>query len=131
MNTNLVKDMAKKTLNGEISFGQVVSHLTEAGFESYRTDFVRKETIYYMPNGENIGVPLEFEDHELAESFSSDGIQSAIKASQKGEIKYRQFIERALDSGITSYMVFFNGKKVIYFGRNGETHTELFPQVKA
>ena len=71
--------------------------------------------------------------HQLrskAEPFSAEGIQSAVKASQRGEIKFRQSIVRALDAGITNYVVFFKGKKVIYFSRNGETHTELFPQPK-
>lgn len=130
MNTELMRDMTKKTLDGEIPFGQIVGQLMQAGVESYRTDFVRKETIYYMPNGENVAVPLDFENHVLAEPFSAEGIQSAIKASQRGEIKFREFIVRALDAGISSYIVFFKGKKVIYFGRNGETHTELFPQPK-
>lgn len=130
MNTNLLKEVSTKSFNGEINFGQVIAQMIEAKVESYRVDFVRKETTYYMPDGENLVLPLPFEDHKLAELFCSDGIQSAIKASQRGELKYRQFIPKALDSGITSYVVYINGKKVIYFGRNGETHTELFPQAK-
>jgi uncharacterized protein YbcV (DUF1398 family) len=130
MNTNLLKEMNTKTLNGELNFGQVVATMIEEKVESYRVDFIRKETTYYMPNGEFFVSPLPFEDHKLAEKFCADGIQSAIKASQRGELKYRQFIPKALESGITSYVVFFQGKKVIYFGRNGETHTELFPQAK-
>jgi uncharacterized protein YbcV (DUF1398 family) len=130
MNTNQLTEISTQAFNGEINFGQVVAQMIEAKVESYRVDFVRKETTYYMPNGESFVSSLPYEDHKLAEAFCLEGIQAAIQASQRGELKYRQFIPKALDSGITSYVVYIKGKKVVYFGRNGESHTELFPQAK-
>lgn len=130
MNTNLLNEMAEASMNGTIPFGEIVGKLMEVGVESYRVDFVRKEKIYYMPNGESHLVSIDFKDHNLAEEFSTTGIQAAIKASQRGEIKFVEFIPRALNAGVHDYTVYIAGKKVIYFGRKGESHTELFPQVK-
>ena len=130
MNTKLMDEMTESALSGKVNFGEIVGKLMSEGVESYRTDFVRKETTYYMPNGETHITPLNFKDHILAESFNPEGIKAAIKASQKQELKYIDFIPRALDSGISSYIVFIHGMKVIYFGRKGETHTELFPRVE-
>lgn len=130
MNINLLNEMADASMNGTIPFGAIVGKLMEAGVESYRVDFVRKEKIYYMPNGESHLVSINFKDHVLAQEFNTEGIQAAIKASQRGEIKFVEFIPRALDAGVHNYTVYIAGKKVIYFGRKGESHTELFPQSK-
>lgn len=127
MNTNLLNEMADASMNGTIPFGVIVGKLMEAGVESYRVDFVRKEKIYYMPNGESHLVSINFKDHALSQEFNTEGVQSAIKASQRGEIKFIEFIPRALDAGVHDYTVYIAGKKVIYFGRKGEFHTELFP----
>jgi len=130
MNTNLLNEMAEASMKGTIHFGQIVGKLMEAGVESYRVDFVRKEKTYYMPNGESHVVSIDFKKHDLAQKFDGAGIQAAIKASQRGEIKFIEFIPRALDAGVRDYTVYIQGKKVIYFGRKGESHTELFPQAK-
>jgi uncharacterized protein YbcV (DUF1398 family) len=130
MNTKLMQQMTDSALAGTVHFGQIVAEMTAAGVESYRTDFVRKETTYYMPNGETHVTPLYFNDHPLAFEFNSEGIQAAIRASQKGELKYIDFIPRALDAGVSGYTVFFLGKKVVYVGRKGDSHTEFFPGSK-
>jgi uncharacterized protein YbcV (DUF1398 family) len=130
MNIKLMNEMAQAALTGTLNFGEIVMKLMAEGVESYRVDFVRKEKIFYMPSGETHIVKLPFKNHIIAVDFNAEGIQSAIKASQRGELKFIDFIPRALDAGVTSYMVFMSGKKVIYFGRKGDSHTELFPLAK-
>jgi hypothetical protein len=34
------------------------------------------------------------------------------------------------EAGCVYYIAYLSGKKVIYFGRKGEMHVELFPQPK-
>lgn len=130
MKKQIFEEMTEASLTGTLAFGEIVGKLIAEGVESYRTDFVRKENTYYMPNGETHVTRLKFQDHPLSFEFQPEGIQSAIKASQRQELKFIDFIPRALDAGVASYIVFIHGKKVIYFGRKGETHTELFPQSK-
>jgi len=40
-------------------------------------------------------------------------------------------VERSAAAGVIAYWVFLTGKKVVYFGRKGEVHTEEFPKVKS
>jgi uncharacterized protein YbcV (DUF1398 family) len=130
MNKKLVEEMTEASLSAKMSFAEIVGKLIAEGVESYRVDFIRKENTYYMPNGESHITYLHFKDYPIAESFNLEGIQSAIKASQRLELKFVDFIPRAMDAGVMGYIVFFKGKKVIYYGRKGDTHTELFPQTK-
>lgn len=129
MNIKLMNEMTESALYAKLNFGEIVGQLSSAGVESYRVDFVRKEIVYYMPNGENCVTPLNFKNHPLHQDFDQNGIQNAIKASQRNEQTFVDFITRALDAGVSSYTVYIHGKKVIYFGRKGEMHIELFPQV--
>ncbi len=41
-----------------------------------------------------------------------------------------QFTRQRLASGCVGYFVQISGKRVQYFGRNGEIHTEWFPGAK-
>ena len=67
----------------------------------------------------------------IANEFSSTGIVSAIRAAQNDTIRYPEFIKRAAAAGVIGYWAFLTGKKVIYFGRQGEFHVEDFPRPKA
>jgi uncharacterized protein YbcV (DUF1398 family) len=40
---------------------------------------------------------------------------------------YQGFCAKAAKAGGAGYMVSFSGKRVLYYGRTGETHTEYFP----
>lgn len=130
MNAKLMEEITHSTLKGEIPFAAAVGKLIAEGVESYHVDFIRNETTYYMPNGENHVVPLSLPHRLPADQFNQEGIQTAIKESQKGELKFADFIPRALLAGVPCYTVYIAGKKVIYFGRYGDLHIELFPQAK-
>jgi uncharacterized protein YbcV (DUF1398 family) len=43
---------------------------------------------------------------------------------------YPQFVEQATAAGCVGYFIQITGKCVQYFGRNGEIHTEWFPDAK-
>jgi hypothetical protein len=49
---------------------------------------------------------------------------AAIRAAQADEIRYPEFLKRAVAAGTAAYWAFLTGKRVIYFGRNGEFHVE-------
>jgi uncharacterized protein YbcV (DUF1398 family) len=52
---------------------------------------------------------------------------AAITAIQRRVIAYPEFLRLIMAAGTASYSVFLNGRKVIYFSRNGEFHVEPFP----
>ena len=55
---------------------------------------------------------------------------AAVKAIQRSEIGYAEFLRRIMAAGCSHYEVFIAGRKAMYFGRDGEFYTEPFPQTK-
>ncbi len=127
MNISVLQTTLQKTLTGQITFPQVVAALVAEGVESYHVDLVREEFSYYQGNGYSLVEKAELTTKKPAHEFSVDQVRAAIRASQVGEIKFKEFIDRLLDAGCVFYITYLAGKKVIYFGRNGDFHVENFP----
>jgi len=126
METQVMEEATSRSLQGTITFGEVVGKLLSIGVESYDADLVRMEKTYYMPNGKTHIEKLGFKGPAIAQDFSQPEIAAAIKAIQKNEINYVGFLNRILKAGTTRYIVFLAGKKAIYYGRKGEFHIENF-----
>ena len=77
---------------------------------------------------EKMTLPLQ----PIAEEFSSAGLVAAIRGAQTDTIRYRG-VCHTIDCGreVIAYWAFLTEKKVIYFGRRGETHVENFPVGKS
>ena len=52
---------------------------------------------------------------------------ATVKAIQREEIGYAEFLRRIMAAGCSHYEVFISGRKAMYFGRDGEFYTEDFP----
>jgi uncharacterized protein YbcV (DUF1398 family) len=59
--------------------------------------------------------------------FSETDLVSAIRASQRGEIIYPEFLRRACAAGVVNYTVHLHGRKAIYLSRLGDIYIEPFP----
>lgn len=111
------------------AFPQIVGRLINAGFESYTVDFRRATVIYHLPSGES----LELSGHPIrgpiAEKFDAPALQAAIREAQQqvAGYSYKGFCEKAAAAGCVSYFVSFLGRRALYSGHSGETHTEHFP----
>lgn len=127
MNTKLCKDMAQASIAGSLKFPEIVGKLIAEGMESYHVDFVRSENRYYMPNGESHVEPVDLEHAKAAQKFSATQVEAAVRKSQAGKINYPQFVKEVLDAGCVYYITYLTGKRVTYFGREGDSHTEFFP----
>lgn len=123
-----MEDATERSLKGTITFGEVVKNLLAIGVESYDADLVRMEKTYYMPNGETHLEGLDYKGPHIAQDFSEPGVVAALKAIQKQEINYVEFLNRILKAGTTRYIVFLAGRKAIYYGRRGDFHIENFPK---
>lgn len=133
MNTeqkNLVKECAALSANGKVHFGEVVSRLMKAGIERYHADYSRRENTYYTPDGDSCIVPMEHEPMPIAQDFTASAVEAAVHQAQRGEIMYPQFSQKVLAAGCVGYFVQITGKRVQYFGRNGDVHLEWFPGAK-
>ena len=127
MNTVVIKELFDKSLAGAIAFPQVVAGLVAEGLESYHVDLVRGESRYYTPAGESHVQDLPAKYATAATNFSAASVEAAVRKSQAGKIKDREFIDQILQAGCVYYVTYLKGKRVTYFGRNGDFHTEHFP----
>jgi uncharacterized protein YbcV (DUF1398 family) len=132
MTTNW-KDLARATLEGSesgaMTFPQSLRILVEAGFDGYAVDFRRSSRTYYMRNGEAIELDMEPTPTTVAESFDASVIKEALREAQAlvPGYTYKGFCAKVTGAGCAGYAVSLLGRRVLYYGRTGETHTEYFP----
>jgi uncharacterized protein YbcV (DUF1398 family) len=125
--TDIAANASRLSDEGAAAFLDIVKPLMESGAERYDADLVRSEKTYYWPDGFSARVPNAEIKAEISPVFSAQGVADAVRASQAGEIKYKEFCARAMKAGCVGYHVTFAGKRVIYYGRTGDAHTEWFP----
>jgi len=124
---NVADECAELSAAGKISFGAVVGKLIAAGFERYHADYSRGETTYYLPDASSHVVKWKHTVPTIAAAFLASAVEAAVRQSQRGEIKYEQFIQQTTAAGCVGYFVQITGQRVQYFGRDGDVHTEWFP----
>ncbi|HTV57755.1 MAG TPA: DUF1398 family protein [Verrucomicrobiae bacterium] len=131
MNTEVMRKTLEASEAGKQTFPEVIRALLGAGVESYHADFVRGIDTFYLPGGETHEEKMKLPAMKIAEDFSREALVTTIRAVQADEIRYPDFLPRAMAAGTTGYWVYLTGEKVIYFGRKGETHVEEFRRAKS
>jgi len=126
----VIYDLVRGSLTAELSFAEIVGRLSEIGVERYHADYSRQETTYYLANGESLVVTIPWGSDTIATEFSATAIEEAVRKSQRGEHSYDDFVRKTMAAGCVGYFVQIAGRRVLYFGRGGEIHTEWFPGAK-
>ena len=128
MKSEVVAEAARATLDGSIPFPEVVRRLIETGVEYYHVDYVALQITYYSASGEVIKTPINYEClPAVAADFDLAALKAAILDSQQNGQHYKDFSKRAMSAGVQGYFAFLRGKRVTYWGRGGDIHTEWFP----
>lgn len=128
MNTDIIIETARKTLAGTIAFPEVVSQLLSANVEYYHVDYVGMKKTFYSVGGGAVVAPINYEGlPSVASEFSLEALRANILDSQQNGQHYRDFTRRAMEAGVQGYFAFLRGKRVTYFGRQGDQHIEWFP----
>jgi uncharacterized protein YbcV (DUF1398 family) len=128
MNTDIVTEAARATLDGSIPFPEVVRRLIETGVEYYHVDYVALQKRFYSATGDVVTTPIPYEGlPPVASDFDAAGLRAAILDSQRHGQHYRDFTRRAMEAGVQGYIAFLRGLRVTYWGRGGDQHTEWFP----
>ena len=128
MNTKSIAETRQKILAGTIAFPEVVNQLLAAGVEYYLVDYVGLRTTYYSPDGDMVVSPITCDGlPPVAAAFDLTALRANILDSQRNNQKYQDFARRAMAAGVQGYFAFLNGKRVTYFGRQGDQHTEWLP----
>jgi uncharacterized protein YbcV (DUF1398 family) len=123
----VIQECVRGSLAGALTFPEVVGRLAAIGVERYHADYSRREITYYFPNGESLVVASPHPAHPTGNGFAASAVEAAVRQSQRGEHTYLEFIEKTMAAGCVGYFVQISGRRVIYFGRRGESHVEEFP----
>ena len=131
MKSEVVAQAARATLDGSMAFAEIVGRLIETGVEYYHVDYVALQKTFYSATGEMIKTPITYENlPSIAADFDVDALKAAILDSQQNGQLYKDFTKRVMNAGVQGYMAFLRGKRVTYWGRSGDSHTEWFPGAK-
>ncbi len=116
--------------DGSRGFPVIVGMLIEAGFEGYMVDYRRNSQTYYLPDGDSVMLDMPQATHPVAAAFDAATVAALVRWAQSGDANYSYsaFSGKAACAGCAGYLVSFPGRRVVYFGRTGETHVEHMPQ---
>jgi len=128
MNTETIAECMKASF-ANTPFPAVVQRLAGAGVHSYRADLMKLRSTYYDDAAQAVDEAMPLADAPaIAAIFDPDALAAVVKAIQRKEIGYAEFLRRIMASGCASYEVFFGGRKAVYVGRDGDVYIEPFPQ---
>ena len=127
MKRTVIQEAIRSSFEGTSKFPEIVAKLIAEGVDSYHVDLVRSENRYYTASGDSLVESVDFEHPKAARAFSAEKVQAAIKRSQAREIGYGEFLRQILEAGTVYYIAYLSGKRVVYFGAEGDFHVEWFP----
>ena len=130
MNTETIKACLQLSF-ADTPFPVVVQKLIGAGVRAYTADLIALRKTYYGAEEESVDEALPLAPCPIADRFDSEGVAAAVRGIQRREIGYAEFLRRIMRAGCASYRVFMDGRKAMYFGRDGEFLTEPFPKPAA
>lgn len=105
--------------------------LRQAGVQTNRWSLPSCQSVFVMNKGAVVqqGTPLVTGIHEIPK-FSRDSLITALRTDQNGLSTFPEFLQAAWKAGVIGYDVDFIGRKVVYFGSNGESYLEEYSAVE-
>lgn len=127
---NIARDCLAGAEGNRVTFPEIVGALIGAGFDGYLVDYRRNAATYYLPDGTAFDVPTHIGTAPISAAFDAASVRAAIAEAQSGApgYNYLGFGEKIRAAGCAGYLVTFPGRRILYFGRDGTTHVEHFPQ---
>jgi uncharacterized protein YbcV (DUF1398 family) len=125
----IAQQCLKGAESGSMTFPQIVTALLAVGFDGYSVDFRRAKIAYYAPSGESVEFSGAKPSVPVAADFNASLVRQAIREAQTlaPGYTYAGFVDKVAVAGCAGYLVSFLGRRVLYFGRSADTHTEHFP----
>jgi uncharacterized protein YbcV (DUF1398 family) len=125
--TAVAEACLKGAKDGSLSFPEILGRLHSAGFEGYLVDYRLGVQVFYRAD-EALSLPLG-KAARVAAAFDGAAVAGLIRWAQANgpDYSYAAFCDRVTAAGCAGYLVTLPGRRVVYFGRTGETHVEHFP----
>lgn len=120
----------KAAHDGALSFPEIIAKLASAGFEAYLVDYRADRQTFYRPDGESVALAMPDHDGAVAADFDAAEVARLIRWAQANgpDYSYAAFSEKVKAAGCAFYLASIVSRRVVYFGRSGETHVEHFPR---
>lgn len=105
--------------------------LRQAGVRMNRWSLPSCQSLYLTQEGSVVqqGVPLVTGTHEVPR-FDRNALIAAIRTDQEGRSTFPEFLQAAWRAGVVGYDADFVGRKVTYYGPEGESYLEEYPAVE-
>ena len=112
-------------------FPYLAEVLRRAGVQKNIWSLPSCQALYIMDAGNIVqqGTPL-VTGMSTVPNFDQDALILALRTDQAGKSTFTEFLLAAWKAGVIGYDVDLNGRKVIYFGSNGEKYTEDYPAIE-
>ncbi|OAP61480.1 hypothetical protein AYL99_03683 [Fonsecaea erecta] len=131
-----------------LTFPKTVAALLQLGVTRYHVDYSAHTTTTYAPRKSTSATATatdtdadtpSIETEQIAIPAPSAGLfkpdtpwdaaalTRAIRRVQRGETVYAEFARECVDAGVAGYFAFLTGRRVLYYGRDGDVHVEWFP----
>lgn len=127
MDKPTIQSVIDRALEKAITFPEILATLQKEGVESYHVDFLRNEYRYYAKNGESFATNVALVHDDVAPVFSAEKLENINKQVQSGRAWYPDFVKEAAAAGCAYYIVYVYGRKVRYFGRDGDEYIQHLP----
>lgn len=107
--------------------------------EALRQAGIRKN-IWYLPAAESLfvtdygpvvsqGIPLVTGLLDVPQ-FDRAAVIKALRVDQAGESTFPEFLQAIWNAGVVHYEVDFDARNVTYYGFDGESYVESYPEVR-
>ena len=114
-----------------IAFPETVKRLMQLGVGRYHVDYVAQTITSYIGGSVDVAnVSGRLEKVERKFTWDGDKVREAILKVQGGSVSYGEFSKLIIESGVTNYWAYLDGRRVIYMGDLGDFHVEWFPGAK-
>jgi hypothetical protein len=121
-----------------LPFPLTVAALHKLQVTRYRVDYIASTVTAYITSPPSatfetttlfstLPIPSHVDLRSSPIPWDAEKLVAAIRKAQAGEGNYISFSKEAVEASVTDYTTYISGRKVIYFGEAGESHTELFP----
>ena len=116
-------------------FPYLAKALFKSGITMNRWQLPSCQSIYYMSEGAEKGSVVQQGPTLITGTFDvpkfdREALIKAIRVDQKGESTFPEFLQNIWNAGVVSYDADFVKRHVIYFGVNGESYLEEYPDVE-
>lgn len=123
-----IESISQGSFKGDLAFPDVVKKLMDGNVAHYYTDLITFQKTYYAIDGSIHTSKLPYTNSSvIGNIFSEKDVVEALRAIQRGDIEYPEFLDRIIRAGVINYTAFLLGKQVHYVGAKGDIYIEHFP----